>query len=173
MILYLRIKISQQNMQQLTKICFFIGFLYCFHEAKAQQNIGSTYIQAIGTTGFSEIIVGQLMYGEFASSSGKVSHTIPLYSSNYSTRIHEQFSNFLYYPNPVSNFLFIENTGFAFPNEAIYYYALFDMSGNSILSDKFEHEIAQISIEHLIPGIYVLQLMNLNGQSIKIKIIKK
>ena len=158
-------------MQLLTKIIFFIVFLFCIHEAKAQQNIVSTNIQASGSNGYSDILVGQLMYGEFTSNFGRISHGIQLYSSNNSSQIHEQFSNFLYYPNPVTNFFIIENTGFAFQNEAIYY-ELFDMYGNSIVSDKFEDKFVQINTEHIISGMYVLQLSNLNGQSKKIKFIK-
>jgi hypothetical protein len=73
------------------------------------------------------------------------------------------------YPNPVSNYFYIESR----EKGLVYELSLMDISGRCIIkNEKIKDKLKQIDINHLLPGVYILYLRTTDGRTFTHKLIK-
>lgn len=77
-----------------------------------------------------------------------------------------EYENFIIYPNPAVNELYIESD---YPLNGVQY-KLIDMVGRQVLANNFTKEGRVIDMSSLLPGIYILQI---NEPGVVFKVIKK
>ncbi|HEY8400440.1 MAG TPA: glycosyl hydrolase [Cytophagaceae bacterium] len=79
-------------------------------------------------------------------------------------------SNFIIYPNPASNHLYIKT--FGEESIQVYNYTMLNSAGQEVLKDKFQNNTNRLDLSNLSSGLYLLMIKNDNGESIKIEKVK-
>lgn len=79
--------------------------------------------------------------------------------------------NFLVYPNPTNNFIYLESRGL---DNNILFVELFDLNGKKILDKKIENNIETIDMSTYSSAHYILKLVDNTGRKINsYKILKQ
>jgi hypothetical protein len=142
-----------------------------------QKTIGGNNIDFIGNLFFLQ--QNKILMTGFSNSPVSGDKTVPPFGTEdlwfvqaeVSVGIEENiFSNTYHiYPNPVGNYLHIENK-----NLSLKQILISDISGKQILKQNAEHnkELMQINTENLKNGFYLLQLTDVNKNKTVLKLVK-
>ena len=79
-----------------------------------------------------------------------------------------QFKEISIYPNPVSNLLQIDN-----PNTELLRYELSDILGRSLIIGENQETHFKLSMSQMLPGTYLLKIVNNSGEKQIFKIVKQ
>lgn len=145
--------------------------LFITNLAIAQNSLNTSGGQATGVSGNVSYSVGQIMYTDFESASGKVSQGIqqPIEIFLLSNTGFGASNAILLYPNPATNELFITI------NELLgdLKYYVNDLNGKKVMNGNITQLQAKIDIENFSPGIYLLTIFSEKSLAQKtFKIIK-
>jgi hypothetical protein len=80
-----------------------------------------------------------------------------------------QENNFVVYPNPVTNMLFVKSL----VGDGLHTAKIHNIPGAVVTETNLGSDTTEISLENLVPGIYFLTIENESGMGITKKIIKK
>ena len=153
-----------------TKQLFFLFSFLFFLKANAQQSLNVAGGDATGSNGKISYSIGQIDYVSATGSNGSVSQGVqqPFEIFALSTdEIPEISVEFIIYPNPTTDLLFIKNKNFEFS------YQMFDDLGRLLLQNNQLTSDAQLDLSFLSTGNYFLKIETIEKKSKTYKIIKK
>lgn len=153
-------------MKKLLLILFFPSLLF------AQSGFVSSGGDAQSTSGNISFSLGQIDYKNAANSNGNFSEGIQqVFVEEVETSLSnfKSLPNLKVYPNPTSDFLFIEK--FDVWTESVSA-NIYDIQGKLLVSFKIENELHQVNIQNFTSGIYLLNFYNSSGSAKSFKIIK-
>lgn len=138
----------------------------------AQEALGTTGGEAVGSGGTASFSVGQLAYTTVTGSDGSITQGVQqpyeiLMVGLYESAIDIELSA---YPNPTSDFLSLEVDFIDLSNLSI---QLINMQGIVLVSQELSDAVTQIEMENLASGIYFLNVNNNNEIVKTFKIIKQ
>lgn len=92
----------------------------------------------------------------------------PLSFTTATVNIHQNnLENLVFYPNPMG-----ENLNIISQNE-VFEIAIFNLTGQKILTHKMHNNIGAIDVSYLTSGTYLMQVISESGETSFLKLIKK
>lgn len=153
-------------MKKLFLILFFPSLLF------AQSGFVSSGGDDQSASGNISFSLGQIDYKNAANLSGNFSEGIQqVFVEEQETNLSnfKSILNLKVYPNPASDFLFIEKVDVWTENISA---NIYDIQGKLLVSFKIENELHQVNIQNFASGIYLLNFYNSSGIVKSFKIIK-
>ena len=115
-----------------------------------------------------ETVIVTLLNPGNATLGANTVHTYTITDNDNATNISDNsISNLSVYPNPFTNTIHLDNT-----IGSISHIIINDLSGQTVLLTDYKEE-KNIDVSHLIPGIYLLIIVNSNGERQIVKIVKE
>ncbi len=164
--------------QVLTKLNIKVVFIFVllfsiFNTTQAQEVILPSGGNASGSGGTASYSAGQIVQNTITGTNGSAIQGIQFYfqSSTLAITDFETNLNISTYPNPTSSFLNIKVQGI---QEKTLSYKLFNILGVLLISGDIKNNTAEINVEQLPFGTYLLRVSNSNSNNINntYKIIK-
>lgn len=146
------------------------GILFFTFQLSAQQSVNSSGGNGIGIGGSFSFSVGQIDYVYINGVTGSMSQGVqqPFEFFTLATdEIPEISVEFIIYPNPTTDLLFIKNKNLEFS------YQMFDDLGRLLLQNNQLSSDAQLDLSFLSTGNYFLKIETIEKKSKTFKIIKK
>ncbi len=152
-------------------------FLLCLFTAglHAQEALPATGGEALGSGGSASYTVGQLVYTTHTGTTGSVAQGVQQpYEISVMTGIDEPGIdlNISTYPNPTTNFLYLEVDAAISQSIQTMRYQLFDMNGRLVASEVIVSDITTIVTSQLSPATYIVKVLGDNEELKTFKIIK-
>lgn len=142
-------------------------------QLSAQEAVVASGANSSGSGGSASISIGQIVYTSLDTDKGSISPGVqqPYEISSVASGIKQTELNvsITTYPNPTNDILNIKVAG---EQHAFLSYHLFDMEGKLIEHQKLVGAQTSIQMEHLSKATYFLKVMDNQGRSKTIKIIK-
>jgi hypothetical protein len=160
-------------MQRFLMLVFILWTGLYSDSLNAQNGVATSGNEIKGSGGSATYSVGQVFYKRHSGSTGSYSqglqqaYEISVFTAQIGSE--DIKLSLSAYPIPVNDILMLD---FGSLNPSKYNYELVDIQGRLVIMDKITNSITNISMGHLIPGTYFLNVQQ-DGQKIKsFKIIK-
>jgi hypothetical protein len=159
-------------MKKMTMMIFLFFGLF-LSTAQAQQSINAAGGNAKGSGGSVSFTIGQIDYSCMEGTGGSVTQGVQQFSEIVKI-LAEEHSIINYemvvYPNPTRDFVNLKIENYKLDNLS---YALFDLLGRQIGTDKITEEETQIQMNNLPSAVYILAVSDKNKPLKSFKIIKR
>ncbi|MEI6436428.1 MAG: T9SS type A sorting domain-containing protein [Bacteroidota bacterium] len=159
--------------QQKVKLCAVLLLSIGLTGLKAQNTIPASGGNVSASGGSVSYSVGQVVYNTNTGTNGSVAQGVQQpFEISMVTGIEEATGislEVMVYPNPATDFVRLMIENYEIQNLR---YQLYDINGNLLLGNKIENEETYISMQHLLPAIYFLEVIQGKKEIKTFKIIK-
>jgi len=143
-----------------------VGFVLCVFSIHAQTSVASSGGSVTGSGGSVSYTIGQPVYTTVTGSNGSIAQGVQQpYEISVISALNEVVKVELscsVYPNPASDFLMLKIESNV-PRD--FSYILMDSEAKALVTNKVESRETKISLKDLVPAIYFLKVIKVNGSA--------